>query len=48
MQKNFKLKNFILQMYGLKAIAGEQRAVTPKITSSCWETHHDARSSGQV
>ena len=42
----WKMEGYIQCFF--RAIAGEQRAVTPKITSSCWEMHRDARSSGQV
>ena len=49
MQKNFKLRDLKLQMDGLKdgnqdlmsfkAIAGEEKSVTPEMTSSWWETY---------
>ena len=34
MHKNSKLRDFIIQMDGLKAIPGEEKAVTPEMTSS--------------
>ena len=34
MHKNSKLKDFMIQMDGLKAIPGEDKAVTPEMTSS--------------
>ena len=57
MPKNFKMRNFMLQVIGLKCgrldvcfkvIAAEEKAVTPEMTISWWETHHGTKSSRQV